>query len=322
METVERWGKAVFFSIGWFILFIILQVVYVLYAYGIRISLDPSYLLQLAQMLNGVDTSDSTQRAEALTNIIYSLTTYIEVLLVIGMTGFYTIDRQFHSSRFGLKAIKVWDIPQFIFIGVIINIMSTVFLLSFSQEVIEETGYDTESLMQGSFGENLLAVGICAPICEELTFRYFVYHNLARGSKIVAVILSAGIFGLAHGNLLQGMYAFTFGLIFAFADEDFKSLVPSIIMHMTVNSISCLTMICQTNLQLILVYGGVLIISFILTVISYIIKYICTKKCVVAEMYNTDYNTYEIVKKKANLQHNYYNTNSLPQTDQRQVYNY
>jgi membrane protease YdiL (CAAX protease family) len=297
MGTGERWSKAVFFGIGWFILFVILQCVYMVYAFGLKVSLDPSYLLQVAQIFDGADLTDTEQYTETVTNLVYSLTTYLEVLLATGMVGLYIIDRQFHSTRFGIHAIKVWDIPQFVFIGIIINLLSTLFVSCFSQETLEETGYDTDSLMQGSFGGTLLAVGICAPICEEIAFRYFIYHNLARGNKIVAVIISAGLFGVAHGNLLQGMYAFAFGLIFAFADEDYNSLIPSIIMHMTVNSLSCLTLLCADDLEVMVLYGCALLLSLILTIIAYILKYIGTKRCVVAEIYNINYNTYEIMKK-------------------------
>lgn len=66
----------------------------------------------------------------------------------------------------------------------------------------------------------LLVMGLAAPLCEEVIFRGLVYRCLKRekGSAVAAVV-SALLFALFHGNLLQGIYAGGLGLLLSLACE-------------------------------------------------------------------------------------------------------
>lgn len=66
-----------------------------------------------------------------------------------------------------------------------------------------------------SFWINLLFIAVLAPILEELVFRKFLCNRLLPLGDGYAVVLSAAIFGLVHGNFFQFFYAFLLGLIFA-----------------------------------------------------------------------------------------------------------
>ncbi len=61
---------------------------------------------------------------------------------------------------------------------------------------------------------NLLFVGILAPILEELVYRKFLCERLLPLGEGYAVLLSAVVFGLVHGNFFQFFYAFATGLLF------------------------------------------------------------------------------------------------------------
>ena len=62
----------------------------------------------------------------------------------------------------------------------------------------------------------ILSVIILAPICEEVLFRGVLYSYLKKHMKMsYAIILQSFLFALSHGNLLQGLYAFVIGVIFA-----------------------------------------------------------------------------------------------------------
>lgn len=63
---------------------------------------------------------------------------------------------------------------------------------------------------------NLIFVGIVAPILEELVFRKMLCDRLLPLGEGYAVVLSAAIFGLVHGNFFQFFYAFALGAVFAF----------------------------------------------------------------------------------------------------------
>ena len=65
------------------------------------------------------------------------------------------------------------------------------------------------------FWINVLFVAVLGPILEELVFRKFLCDRLLPLGEGYAVVLSAAIFGLVHGNFFQFFYAFFLGMIFA-----------------------------------------------------------------------------------------------------------
>ena len=59
-------------------------------------------------------------------------------------------------------------------------------------------------------------MGIVAPIAEEMIFRWLVYLRLRdHFSVLVSAVISAAFFGIYHGNVLQAVYAFILGGLFA-----------------------------------------------------------------------------------------------------------
>ena len=81
-----------------------------------------------------------------------------------------------------------------------------------------------------------LAVVILAPIAEEVLFRGIIYGYLRKffGVKL-GILINALVFGAYHMNMVQGVYAFLMGLLFAFAYEYFGSFKVPLAMHITAN---------------------------------------------------------------------------------------
>ena len=82
----------------------------------------------------------------------------------------------------------------------------------------------------------LLYVVIIAPITEELLMRGMVMNSLAPVNRKFALISSALLFGLMHGNFNQMFNGFLLGLIFGYIALKSGSIIPSIIAHMIVNA--------------------------------------------------------------------------------------
>ena len=81
-----------------------------------------------------------------------------------------------------------------------------------------------------------IAAVIMAPIVEELTFRGFMYTRLKQGMpKWIAIIVSSLAFGIVHGNVIQGIYTFVFGLSLVWIYERTKSIWSCILFHMSFN---------------------------------------------------------------------------------------
>lgn len=82
----------------------------------------------------------------------------------------------------------------------------------------------------------LLCYGVIAPLAEELVFRGIIYHELRGILKMPsAMIVSAALFGVYHGNVVQGLYAFFMGLLMVYAYEYFGDFRVAAAMHMGAN---------------------------------------------------------------------------------------
>ena len=58
--------------------------------------------------------------------------------------------------------------------------------------------------------------GFLTPFTEELVFRGILYHRLRRGfPPLQAAVISALLFGFAHGSAAQDFYAVVMGIVFA-----------------------------------------------------------------------------------------------------------
>ena len=95
-------------------------------------------------------------------------------------------------------------------------------------------------LGRGSMWWALLFIGVLAPVFEEIIFRKFVVDALRRYGEGTAILLSAMIFGLAHGNFTQCFYTFGLGLILAVFYCRTGKLIASILPHMALNTCSTL----------------------------------------------------------------------------------
>ncbi|HBE72398.1 MAG TPA: CPBP family intramembrane metalloprotease domain-containing protein, partial [Planctomycetaceae bacterium] len=85
-------------------------------------------------------------------------------------------------------------------------------------EVSPDTMLAMAQFQQQLFAQPLLAVllvlAVLPAICEELTFRGFIFGGLLRNGGVVrAIVVSALFFGYAHGVLQQSMAACVMGLI-------------------------------------------------------------------------------------------------------------
>ena len=83
----------------------------------------------------------------------------------------------------------------------------------------------------------LILYGVIAPLSEETVFRGLVYNGIHRNyGKIVAVIGSALIFGLYHGNMVQALYGFILGVFIAVFYEHYGSFIVPLLLHGAANS--------------------------------------------------------------------------------------
>lgn len=82
---------------------------------------------------------------------------------------------------------------------------------------------------------NILLLAVLPAIFEELLFRGIILNGLRQYGKWTAIIVSALLFALIHGNIDQLVYPFLLGLIFAIIADRTSSTVPTIFAHFVNN---------------------------------------------------------------------------------------
>ena len=92
-----------------------------------------------------------------------------------------------------------------------------------------------EYMSQSSTAITVVFAVILAPVMEELMFRRFILGSLQRWGNTTAILGSALLFGLFHGNISQFFYAFGLGAIFGYTVVRFGTIRYCILLHGLVN---------------------------------------------------------------------------------------
>jgi membrane protease YdiL (CAAX protease family) len=72
-----------------------------------------------------------------------------------------------------------------------------------------------------------------------MIFRGIIFNCLRRVMKLkIAALLSAVVFGVYHGNVVQGVYAFLMGLLLVYGYEYFGSFIAAAAIHVAANVIA------------------------------------------------------------------------------------
>lgn len=123
-----------------------------------------------------------------------------------------------------------------------------------------------------------ITVAVIPPIVEELLFRGMVLHGLRKYGDGFAVVVSAILFGLYHGNFVQMVFAFFAGLVMALVVVKTGSLWTSILIHFMNNSISLTLEMIQrfagdqaANTANFIIWGMIVVLG-VLSLIYLIVK--------------------------------------------------
>ena len=95
-----------------------------------------------------------------------------------------------------------------------------------------------DTAMSGSIAQFVLLLilgGLLAPLGEELLFRGILFGWLRRWGFVLAAIISAAVFGTAHGFNVVFPAAIVLGLLNAYVYEKSGSIWPSVVAHATNN---------------------------------------------------------------------------------------
>lgn len=103
------------------------------------------------------------------------------------------------------------------------------------------TGYSAISSLEAATSTSVtvsmfLYATFYGPLAEEIVYRGFVLRSLQKYGNMVALVISAALFGIMHANIPQGIFAFGVGLILGYITLEY-SIGWSIALHMVNNCV-------------------------------------------------------------------------------------
>lgn len=101
-------------------------------------------------------------------------------------------------------------------------------------------GKETVNLVENALSMSsplfsFIATVLIAPILEELVFRRFIINRTRAYGEKTAVVFSALLFGLYHGNIQQFFYAFGVGILFGYIYVRTGKVKYTVFLHMIIN---------------------------------------------------------------------------------------
>lgn len=119
----------------------------------------------------------------------------------------------------------------------------------FASDILEEM-LDLPNILEDQFISisqttiGFIAIGIVGPIVEEFIFRESILGYMTRKgvNKWTAIIISAVIFGLIHGNPAQVVFAGIMGIVLGILYYKTGNIILPAILHMINNSVSVIIM--------------------------------------------------------------------------------
>lgn len=117
--------------------------------------------------------------------------------------------------------------------------LNNVICMSPLVQMSEEFQNASDAFYGSTIWMELLGSALVTPLLEELLHRGVVFGRLRRRMDMwPAVILSALIFAVLHFNIVQFVYAFLLGIVFALFVEKTGKLYPAVIAHIVANGIA------------------------------------------------------------------------------------
>lgn len=118
-------------------------------------------------------------------------------------------------------------------VSIAVNILFIFFHLTERSEVYTQTAEHQYSVI---FPFGLFLYGIISPLAEEVVFRGIIYNRMKKHMPLAAsIVLSALLFGIYHGNMVQALYGFCMGMLIAYTYERFGNFFYAFLFHAAAN---------------------------------------------------------------------------------------
>lgn len=169
-------------------------------------------------------------------------------LITLGIIMLFFLARKDKFMHYvGFKKVKASDLALTMLLGIFLNFIISPVLVS-AMEYIPSSMVDKYAeVMEMIVGGSsiimiIITTSIVAPLFEEIIVRGIIFNDFKKAVPLwLAIIIQALAFGVMHGNIIQGTYAFIIGVVFGLVYYKYKSIWIPIGMHFTFNTISLVT---------------------------------------------------------------------------------
>lgn len=196
----------------------------------------------------GAAATQSTELMNEVMNVVLDYATEFSIFaacIAIPIFLFMYLRDKVELRQAGMNAVKrekLWKyIPIVLFSIAGCVVMNNLLTLSNLAEVSDAYMETSKAQYALQFQVQLIGYGLIVPIMEELLYRGLIYRRLRTFLYTKSAILwSAVVFALVHGNAVQMLYAFALGMALAYFYEHYHSIKASILAHMIMNLTSVL----------------------------------------------------------------------------------
>lgn len=152
-----------------------------------------------------------------------------------------------------LKVIRFRKVkPISVFFAFMIALFSypiVIFLNMVSMLFVENAMTDVmPAVLDMGLIPGLFFMAVLPAVVEETIFRGMLYNTYSKYRPVAGIILSAVLFGLMHMNFNQMLYAIYLGIIMAIVMEVSDSIIPSMVIHFTMNASSTIMVFLSESL--------------------------------------------------------------------------
>lgn len=246
--------------------------------------------VQIAKNPEGIQ---GVLESDVYTLIMNNILIFYLISAVLSLLIFYIVQRKTHftrtldisSRKLGVK-LGIISFSIGLSLGVFINLVLGLLETTMPSDWIESHNESVAPFQDNTSIIVILVSVVCAPIIEELIFRGFLYNAIKkiiitaskevtkathRTAILVSSVIASAFFGIAHGNILQAMYAFVLSFFLIWIYEKTESLISNMLVHAAFNfsGVIFLLMIIYLGIFITLIVSSILTFALMAAVHSF-----------------------------------------------------
>lgn len=196
-----------------------------------------------------------------------------EIVLYCGTAYTYYVGYRIFLKKWNQKINTKLDMKKLNIVKLILNIIVSILIVRFIwivwQHIVTLLNYSPEDTEESISIIFYIYGIIIAPILEEIIFRGYILKILKKYGTYTAIILSSIMFGLFHGTFIQAIPCIFIGIVFSTLAVKYKSILPSIIVHIITNFMSFITIsneMLLTTIKVIIIVLSVVVIIYLIII--------------------------------------------------------